>query len=48
LTALYYVGKHYFFQGIASVAIPGEAIDQAVGGSADNWYTLQAALYMFF
>jgi hypothetical protein len=48
LTALYYVGKHYFFQGIGSVGIPGEAIDQAVGGSADNWYTLQAALYMFF
>ena len=48
LTAFHYIGKHFFFQGIASVGIPGEAIDQAVGGSAENWYTLQAALYMFF
>jgi len=48
LTAFHYIGKHFFFQGIASVGIPGEAIEQAVGGSAENWYTLQAALYMFF
>ncbi len=48
LTAFHYMGKHLFFQGIASVGIPGEAIDQAVGGDADNWCTLQAALYMFF
>ena len=48
LTAFHYIGKHLFFQGIASVGIPGEAIEQAVEGSAENWYTLQAALYMFF
>jgi hypothetical protein len=48
LTAFHYLGKHFFFQGIASVGIPGEAIEQAVGGSAGNWYTLQASLYMFF
>jgi hypothetical protein len=48
LTAFHYIGKHLFFQGIASVGIPGEAIDQAVGGNAQNWYTLQASLYMFF
>jgi hypothetical protein len=48
LTTFYYIGNHLFFQGIASVGIPGEAIDQAVGGSAKNWYTLQASLYMFF
>ncbi len=48
LSALHYIGKHLFFQGLASVAIPGEAIDQALGGSAENWYTFQAALYMFF
>jgi len=47
-TAFHYIGKHLFFQGIASVGIPGEAIDKAVGGGAENWYTLQAALYMFF
>lgn len=48
LTAFHYIGKHLFFQGIASVGIPGEAIDQAVGGGAENWYTLQASLYLFF
>jgi hypothetical protein len=48
LATFYYIGKHLFFQGIASVGIPGEAIDAAVGGGAENWYTLQAALYMFF
>jgi hypothetical protein len=48
LTAFHYMGKHFFFQGIASVGIPGEAIEQAVEGPAENWYTLQASLYMFF
>jgi len=48
LTAFHYIGKHLFFQGIASVGIPGEAIDRAVGGGAENWYTLQASLYFFF
>jgi hypothetical protein len=48
LTAFHYIGRHFFFQGIASVGIPGEAIEQAVGDSAGNWYTLQASLYMFF
>jgi hypothetical protein len=48
LTALHYIGKHFFFQGIASVGVPGEAIEAAVEGGAENWYTLQAALYMFF
>lgn len=48
LTAFHYIGKHLFFQGIASVGIPGEAIEQALGGSAKNWYTFQTALYFFF
>jgi hypothetical protein len=48
LTAFHYIGKHLFLQGIASVGFPGEAIDLALGGGAENWYTLQAALYMFF
>jgi hypothetical protein len=48
LTAFHYIGKHFFLQGIASVGIPGEAIDLALGGGAKNWYTLQAAFYMFF
>jgi len=48
LSVFHYIGTHLFFQGIASVGIPGEAIDQALGANAENWYTVQAALYMFF
>jgi hypothetical protein len=48
LTAYNYIGRHLFLQGIASVGIPGEAIKQALGGDAENWYTVQAALYFFF
>jgi len=48
LTASHYIGKHLFLQGIASVGFPGEAIDLALGSGAENWYTLQVALYMFF
>ncbi len=48
LTGFYYMGEHLFFQGIASVGIPGEAIEQALGKSVENWYTAQAALYVFF
>jgi len=48
LTAFHYIGKHLFFQGIASAGIPGKAIEQALGDRVENWYTLQAALYMFF
>ena len=48
LSAYHYIGKNLFFQGIASVGMPGKAIDQALGAGAQNWYTVQAALYMFF
>ena len=48
LSAYHYIGKNLFFQGIASVGMPGKAIDLALGGGAQNWYTVQAALYMFF
>ena len=47
-TTYCYIGRHLFVQGIGSAGIPGEAIKQAVGGSAKTWYTLQASLYFFF
>ena len=47
-TTYWYIGRHFFWQGIASAGIPGEAIKQAVEGSAKTWYTLQASLYFFF
>lgn len=48
LTVFHYIGTHLFLQGIASAGFPGEAIEQAVGGDVENWYTVQAALYFFF
>lgn len=48
LTVFHNIGRHLFFQGIASVGIPGDAIDQALGENTDNWYSIQGALYMFF
>jgi hypothetical protein len=47
-TTYWYIGKHLFWQGIASAGIPGGAIKRAVPGTAKNWYTLQASLYFFF
>lgn len=48
LTAYRYVGRNLFFQGIASVGMPGKAIESALGPDTDDWYTVQAALYVFF
>jgi hypothetical protein len=48
LTAYRYIGKNLFFQAIASVGMPGKAIERALGPETDDWYTVQAALYMFF
>ena len=48
LSVFNYIGRHLFLQGIASVGIPGDAIEKALAEDAKNWYTLQAALYMFF
>ena len=42
------MGKNFYLAGYASAGIPGEAVDQAVGGDAKTWYTLQASLYMFY
>ena len=48
LSVFNYIGSHLFFQGVASLGMPGDAIEQALEADAKNWYTLQAALYMFF
>lgn len=44
----WYIGKNWYFQGVATAGIPGKAIDRALGGEAKKWYELQASLYMFF
>jgi hypothetical protein len=48
LTTYRYIGKNLFFQAIASVGMPGKAIERALGPDTEDWYTVQAALYMFF
>jgi hypothetical protein len=48
LTLFQSIGTNLFFQGIASVGFPGDAIDNALGATAENWYTFQTALYIFF
>jgi hypothetical protein len=48
LTAYRYIGKNLFFQAIASAGMPGKAIERALGPDTDDWYTVQAALYVFF
>jgi hypothetical protein len=48
LNAFWYIGKNFYFQGIATIGIPGKAIKDAVGGTAQNWYALQGSLYFFF
>lgn len=48
LASNWYIGRHFFLQGLASVAIPGEALQQSLPGNVRPWYTLQASLYVFF
>ena len=48
LTGYHYIGNNFFLQGVTSVGFPGKAIEEALGGEAENWYTVQAALYVFF
>jgi hypothetical protein len=48
IDAYWYIGKHLYFQGAASAAKPGQAIKQALGGTANNWYSIQTSLYFFF
>jgi hypothetical protein len=48
LTIFKYIGRHLFLQAIASVGMPDDAIEKSVEGDAENWYTIQTALYMFF
>jgi len=48
LNVFWFIGKNWYFQGIATAGIPGKSIDRALGGGAKNWYELQASLYMFF
>lgn len=47
-TSNWYIGSHFFLQGLASVAIPGDALEEILPGDVRPWYTVQASLYMFY
>jgi hypothetical protein len=42
------ISRNLYFVGVASVALPGEAIDAATGGEADPWASVQGQLYWNF
>lgn len=42
------LARGLYLVGVAAVALPGEAIRQAVGGTAKRWSSLQAQLYWNF
>lgn len=42
------VSEHLFLQGVVSNAWPGDAIDDATGGRASSWTSVQCSLYWFF
>jgi hypothetical protein len=48
LIGRYTLAQNFLLQAVGAVGFPGQAIRQAVGGSADPWVTLQLSLFMFF
>ncbi|MFM7529797.1 MAG: hypothetical protein ACKO63_15160 [Nodosilinea sp.] len=42
------LAQNFLLQAVGAVGFPGQAIRQAVGGSANPWVTLQLSLFMFF
>lgn len=45
MTARWAVSEKLYFLGVASVALPGDALKIAAGGNAKPWTTLQAQLF---
>lgn len=43
LSARWAINRHFYLQGIASYAMPGEALEDI--GADKNWSTLQLSLY---
>lgn len=48
LEAQYFVNPHFMVLGIASLAVPGRGIKDALPEGAKNWTSVQLALFMFF
>jgi hypothetical protein len=44
----WYIGKNYYLQAVLAGAFPGSAIEEGVGGSAEDWLAAQVSLYWFF
>lgn len=43
-----FLGKNYYLQVLLAGAFPGEAVEEGVGGDAENWLAAQVSLYWFF
>lgn len=48
LIARYFVSQNFLLQGVTSIAFPGAAIQRAVTGDTNPWFTFQVSLFMFF
>ena len=48
LEAQYFLNPHFMVLGLASLAIPGRGIKDALPEGAKNWTSVQLALFMFF
>lgn len=44
----YFLSENFLLQGVAAIAFPGTAIQQALSDETDPWLTLQLSLFMFF
>lgn len=48
LQAQYFLNQRFMLLGVASLAVPGQGIKDALPESAKNWTSVQLALFMFF
>ena len=48
LEAQYFINQHFMVLGLASLAVPGRGIKDALSEEARNWTSVQLALFMFF
>lgn len=48
LEAQYFINQHFMLLGLASLAVPGRGIKDALPEGTKNWTSIQLAVFMFF
>lgn len=48
LEAQYFINRHFMLLGLASLAVPGQGIKDALPEGTKNWMSVQLAVFMFF